>query len=1253
MRLLQLSDDGQTFSLVQFFDQDVPPYAILSHTWGDEEVTYQDIISGAGPAKTGYDKLIFCAAQAAKDDIQLFWVDTCCINKESSAELSEAITSMFRWYRNSFRCYVLLTDVQTHCLNGSFDGLNGHNGLNGNLSSCFRASRWFTRGWTLQELIASPIVIFFSKEGDCLGNKSSLEEQIVDVTHLPRAVVRGERLENFDTEERISWINGRQTTREEDMAYSLLGILGISMLPNYGEGKISAFRRLRREYRDRFDNPDAQERVREGEAQREAMTESLYFDQVELRRMAITNAHFDTCTWLLEHPQYLHWLDNAKFREHHGFLWIKGKPGAGKSTLMKFALAQAQQTTAHDAVISFFFNARGTNLEKATLGAYRSLLYQLFNRFPALQRAFDCLNVSNSSRSSYVWTAESLKTVLKHAVLLLNDSPAVCYIDALDECDEEQVRDLVRFFEHVGDRAMLAGVNFRICFSSRHYPHITLRHANNLILEGQQGHSRDISAYLKSELAIGQTVAQEISAEIQRKACGVFMWVVLVVRILNREYDRGRIHALRRKLHEIPADLHDLFHDILLRDQHDQDESIFCIQWVLFAHRPLSPVELYLAVLYGVEPDSTSIWNEQDIDRDSVERFILDSSRGLTEIVGSGSPNQRVQFIHGAVRDFLLKGDGLTKIWPDFQHNFIGKSHDRLKNCCINYLHAVDINSSTMAGLVASIATIEDFPLVKYATEAFLYHAEVAEANGIPQRETMNSFSLSQWVKLNNILKRSPEYTQNVSLLYVLAQYNFINLLSLQPTIALGLREENEICGCALFAAAANRQREAVEAILAGVVATESHYSMSAKQEFALSGHRLIGGFAADFKYSRKRGILSYVAELGVTPLVDFLVHHHTVETPEVDLSDETGRTPLWLASRAGHTDTVQLLLNTKRVDVNKQDQDGETPLCVAAAKGYHRVVGELLGSGADPNIMGGFRNALLAVCAAYDPRREEMLQTLLMLLSIDEIDMNVRAKDGMTPLSRAASDGQFILVERLLDKGVNIDSQDWSGNTPLVNAIRTSHDSVASLLLERGADINLQGGFHGNALQEAVLLDYDRAARLRIVQLMLDKGANVNAKGGYYGTALQAAAHRGDLEVVKSLLDHGADVNAQVGLYCTALQAAAHKGFYNIASVLIEKGADVNAEGGAYGNALNAAHRYGSVVNSDGIMELLLQHGAKQQSSRKRPRDSDSTAQYGTPDDGCSTDMHGKECNATQSASNAHDTVTDQAEEVHYEGIE
>jgi hypothetical protein len=240
MRLLGYNNDGE-FSLIKDFVSDkIPEYAILSHIWGadTEEVTYRDVIDGTGKNKVGCEKIRFCGEQARRDGLHNFWVDTCCIDKSNNNELAEAINSMFRWYRNATKCYVYLPDVSSPGID------SGDKSDQLPWEMAFRTSRWFTRGWTLQELIAPTSVEFFSKNWKLLGDKRSLERHICEITRIPSKALRGGPLAEFSATERMSWAETRQTTREEDMAYSLLGIFDIYMPLIYGEGRANAVGRL-------------------------------------------------------------------------------------------------------------------------------------------------------------------------------------------------------------------------------------------------------------------------------------------------------------------------------------------------------------------------------------------------------------------------------------------------------------------------------------------------------------------------------------------------------------------------------------------------------------------------------------------------------------------------------------------------------------------------------------------------------------------------------------------------------------------------------------------------------------------------------------------------------------------------------------------------------------------------------------------------------------------------------------------------
>ncbi|KAI0836743.1 heterokaryon incompatibility protein-domain-containing protein [Hypoxylon sp. FL0890] len=216
----------QTLELKEFLEGRIPQYAILSHRWSESEVSFDEFLKGKYDLRQeGYLKIRdFCHRYA--------WVDSCCIDKRSSAELSESINSMFKWYRNARMCYVYLSDVDDEPDSWEYQ---------------LRRSKWFTRGWTLQELLAPREIQFFSKTWKPLGSKFELIELLSSITKIPPEYLLGYRpLGEASIAQRMSWAANRVTTREEDMAYSLLGIFDINLPLLYGEGQ-KAFIRLQEE----------------------------------------------------------------------------------------------------------------------------------------------------------------------------------------------------------------------------------------------------------------------------------------------------------------------------------------------------------------------------------------------------------------------------------------------------------------------------------------------------------------------------------------------------------------------------------------------------------------------------------------------------------------------------------------------------------------------------------------------------------------------------------------------------------------------------------------------------------------------------------------------------------------------------------------------------------------------------------------------------------------------------------------------
>ncbi|KAE8149315.1 heterokaryon incompatibility protein-domain-containing protein [Aspergillus avenaceus] len=218
MRLINV----ENLELEEFVDDEIPPYAILSHRWRDGEILFKDMQSETKVTKAGYRKIKQCCDRAKSDKLQYLWVDTCCIDKSSNDELTESINSTYEWYQNAAVCYVYLFDVHDADLTDD---------------SNFRNSAWFTRGWTLQELIAPSDVEFYNSSWLQLGTKAGLGELISEITNIDLVVLKGSDPKNFSVGKRMSWASERMTTRKEDMAYCLLGLFGVNMPCMYGEGE--------------------------------------------------------------------------------------------------------------------------------------------------------------------------------------------------------------------------------------------------------------------------------------------------------------------------------------------------------------------------------------------------------------------------------------------------------------------------------------------------------------------------------------------------------------------------------------------------------------------------------------------------------------------------------------------------------------------------------------------------------------------------------------------------------------------------------------------------------------------------------------------------------------------------------------------------------------------------------------------------------------------------------------------------------
>jgi ankyrin repeat protein len=904
--------------------------------------------------------------------------------------------------------------------------------------------------------------------------------------------------------------------------------------------------------------------------QRQRILDCLRFDQIDARHTTIKTAHVKTCKWLLNKPEYRDWLDVNKISNHHGFLWIKGKPGTGKSTMMKFAFANAKKIMKETIIVSFFFNARGDHLEKSASGIYRSLLFQLLEKVPDLQTLFDTLPLSTPTDFDR-WDIEVFKNIFALAIENLGQRHLLCFIDALDECDEDQAREMIASFERLGQFAMSAQIQFHVCFSSRHYPHITIEKGVHLILEGQEGHTQDIVSYLHSDLKAGRgKLIEQIKEEILERSSGIFLWVVLVVQILNKEFDHGRIHALRQRLDEIPNGLDELFQDILTRDGHNIEELILCLQWILYAERPMNREELYFAILAGVAAEGLSPWDTEEITEQDMERFVLSSSKGLAET--TKSKHQTVQFIHESVRDFLLIGNGLNKLQSHLDSNFPGSSHERLKECCQSYMR-IDVSKylpsgttqpAAFSGEAASLRQLlsDKLPFLEYAVGNVLYHADAASEYGISQVRFVENFNLIDWINLDNLFEKFQirRHTTNCSLLYILAEKDLPNLIQIELKRVQHMDIRGERYGFPLNVALAHKNENAVRALLSQVGTWyKSDNSLTVSSSSTVGRHqesiKSLLECAGDIGSRKDQTPLSWAAERGNEAVVRRLLETGQVD---VDLKDPTnnshGRTPLSWAAAGGHEVVVQLLLDTGQVDADSKAKSGRTPLSWAAAGGHEVVVQLLLDTGqvdADSKA----KNGRTPHSWAAEGGHEAVVRLLL-----ETGQVNVDSKDSMysghgrTPLSYAAMGGHKAVVRLLLETGkVGVDSRDVHSFTPLLYAAAIGHEAVVRLLLESGqVSVDYKGNRNWTPFSRAA-----KGGHEAIAWLLLETGqVDVNSEDYGSQTPLSWAAEGGHEAIVRLLLESGqVEVDSKDNLNQTPFSKAVKEGYEAVAQLLLETG--------------------------------------------------------------------------------------------------
>jgi hypothetical protein len=645
MRLLTYEEDG-ALNIVPFEDNALPPYAILSHTWGPDgqEVTFQDLENGSGKAKIGYKKINFCGEQARRDGLEYFWVDTCCIDKTDQAELSWAIRSMFRWYQTAAKCYVYLTDVSKT--------------TEVTWKHAFRSSRWFTRGWTLQELLAPSRVEFFSQEWEELGDKISLSSSIQKITGIQQEVLEGAPLSQFSVDDRLRWKGARETKHAEDAWYSLSGILEIEIAPAYGEGGECAFGRLidKRRKLDRC-------------------IQDIYSTnpRIDKKRIEETKGGLlvDSYGWVFDNITFNQWRQDSDDR----LLWVKGDPGKGKTMLLCGIIdwLQNSKTIPKTILLSYFFcQATDSRINSAT-SVLRGLLYMLVTQQPSLashvfKRHDHAGRTMFEDANSWVILTEIFVDILRDPCL----NTTYLIIDALDEC----VTDMPKLLRFIAEQSSASSC-VKWVVSSRNWIEIEeqLERAGHRVKLSLELNAKSVAA------AVGNFIQRKVDQLAQEKqyktemrhavfkhltsnANDTFLWVALVVQNLKKV---SKWNVLKM-LASFPPGL-DALYERMMRQMNDSDSAEICRQVLASTavlYRPVTMSELILLV-------------------QQLEDF-ADDMESVREIIGlCGSfltlREDIVYFVHQSAKDFLFK-QTVDTVFPDGTEGF----HRTIFSKCLSAL---------------------------------------------------------------------------------------------------------------------------------------------------------------------------------------------------------------------------------------------------------------------------------------------------------------------------------------------------------------------------------------------------------------------------------------------------------------------------------------------------------------------------------------------------------------------------------------
>ncbi|KAM6496670.1 Ankyrin repeat-containing domain protein [Amanita muscaria] len=855
--------------------------------------------------------------------------------------------------------------------------------------------------------------------------------------------------------------------------------------------------------------------------------------------------HPNTGNWLRDHPVYENWKTMS-----NSFLWLHGLSGSGKTVLCSTMIENVQTIVEQGSIGMAYYYFDIFDVKKRTVeGLLSSLSLSLYACNPSNHTIVEQLYMKCKD-GVFKPSGQQLEYLLKELISGFKETYIV--IDALDECREWQ--ELWKFLK------MIHGWQIGQCHLL-----VTSRREQVIVNSLQHVEHEEIDLTL---MPIDNDINRYIDEKLEQ----------------SEELKNNNMGALKRTIEMLPKDLETTYDQILERiHAADAKHAMKLLYWLIFAIEPLKLEEL--AIVVEINEEKNTLDTEEKLDSPNEILKICSSLVTLSE-------DGTAKLAHASVKEYFLKEPrkiGTVTVDPCAGDLLLTK-------CCLAYLH----QPRKVQGKYWGVGT-----LPRYCAKLWPKHILACKNEAVVKKEIMmvcetGSIAFKNWKSWRknvfededeDILPETPlEYAVESGLLET-------DIAKLLVDKGADVNAKCGFYGNALQAASYKDSKEIVELLLgkgADVNAQGGFYGNALQAAISKGSKEIVElllekGADVNAQGGEYDNALQIASCQGATDIVELLLD----KGADVNAHSGFYGNALQVAICQGTREIVELLLE-KGADVNAQGGFYGNALQAALSKGAKDITELLLDKGADVNAQGsGHENALFAAVS-------KGAKDIVELLLDKGADVNAQGGEYGSPLQAAISKGAREIIELLLDKGADVNAQGGEYGNPLhaaiSKAILQGSKEIVELLVDKGADVNAEGGFHGSALFAAIM-----EGAKDIVELLLSKGGKVNAcnysltsQGGFYRYALQVASHKGAKEIVELLLEKGANVNAQGGFYGNALQAASCQGSKEIVELLLEKGADVNAQGGKYGNALKAVKASSTGEDREGLIQVLIAYGAK-----------------------------------------------------------